>query len=197
MQGQRLGYTSQSTHPAHEAFAGIPVDRVFREPPVPSPGNRAALEELKAFARPGDTVVVNAIDDLAWNLPQLRNIVRDFAALGVDVEFVSEAVTFGSGTSAGIEHLAALNALADFESRRARQRQRAGIEAAKTRGVYTGRRRVLNDQQAAELSRRVSEGASKTELAHELGISRETVYQYLRRTPARGSAIEIDENTAT
>lgn len=155
------------------------------------------LAELKAFARPGDTVVVAAIDDLAGSMPQLRNIVRDLIALGVDVEFVSEAVTFGSGTSAGIEHLAALNALADFESRRARQRQRAGIEAAKTRGVYTGRRRVLNDQQAAELSRRVSEGASKTELAHELGISRETVYQYLRRTPARGSAIEIDENTAT
>ena len=197
MHGQRLGYISQATDPTQQALAGAALDRLFNEPPVSVPGIRAALEELKAFARPGDTVVIAAIDDLAWNLPQLRNIVCDLTALGVDVEFVHEGVTFGNGTPAAVEHLATLNALTDFESRRARQQQRAGIDAAKARGVYTGRRRALTDQQAAELSRRVSEGASKTELAQELGISRETVYQYLRRTAARENAIEIDQNTAT
>lgn len=197
MRGQRLGYSSQATDPTQHALAGVPMDRLFSESPAAVPGIKAALEELKAFARPGDTVVIAAIDDLAWNLPQLRNIVHDLTALGVDVEFVHEGVTFGNGTPAAVQHLATLNTLTEFESRLARQQQQAGIEAAKARGAYTGRRRVLTDQQAAELSRRVSEGASKTELAQELGISRETVYQYLRRVAAREAATEIDQNPAT
>ena len=59
------------------------------------------------------------------------------------------------------------------------------------RGVYKGRRRVLTNAKAAELQRRATEGDSKTALARELGISRETVYQYLR------NATEHDQNTAT
>ena len=117
--------------------------------------------------------------------------IRDLTALGVDIEFIHEGMTFGTRTPQARQHLAALHALANFESRRAKQRQRAGIDGAKKRGVYKGRRRVLTDAKAAELQRRATEGDSKTALARELGISRETVYQYLR------NATEHDQNTAT
>lgn len=191
MNAHRLGYTSQPTDSTRPTVAGLPVDRLFSEPPADPPGQRAALQALKDFARPGDTVVVAAIDDLAWNLAQLRNIIRDLTALGVDIEFIHEGMTFGTRTPPARQHLAALHALANFESRRAKQRQRAGIDAAKKRGVYRGRQRVLTNTQAAELKRRAAHGTSKTALARELGISRETVYQYLR------NATENDQNTAT
>src|SRR5262245_37545822 len=48
------------------------------------------------------------------------------------------------------------------------------------RGVYRGRRKALPATQAQELRRRANAGEVKAALAREFGISRETLYQYLR-----------------
>ena len=63
------------------------------------------------------------------------------------------------------------------------ERQAEGIAAAKTRGVYKGRRRTLTPDQIRDLADRATAGESKTALAKEFRISRETVYQYLRANP--------------
>jgi DNA invertase Pin-like site-specific DNA recombinase len=57
---------------------------------------------------------------------------------------------------------------------------REGIVAAKQRGVYTGRKPALTAEQASELRARGAAGESKSLLAKEFGVSRETVYSYLR-----------------
>jgi DNA invertase Pin-like site-specific DNA recombinase len=51
---------------------------------------------------------------------------------------------------------------------------------AKQRGAYRGRKKSLNSEQLAELKRRVAAGDKKTLVARDFGISRETLYQYLR-----------------
>ena len=56
--------------------------------------------------------------------------------------------------------LSVMDAFAEFERSLIRERQREVIAPAKTRGAYRGRKRAL---------------------AREYGLSRETVYQYLRR----------------
>jgi len=58
--------------------------------------------------------------------------------------------------------------------------QREGIAAAKQRGVHTGRKPALIAEQARQLRERVAAGERKSALAKEYGISRETVYSYLR-----------------
>lgn len=58
-------------------------------------------------------------------------------------------------------------AFAEFERALIRERQREGIALAKQRGVYRGRKKSLSAEQKAVLAR-------------ELGVSRETVYQYLK-----------------
>ncbi|MGR6776117.1 helix-turn-helix domain-containing protein [Sphaerotilus sulfidivorans] len=47
-------------------------------------------------------------------------------------------------------------------------------------GAYRGRKKSLNSEQIAELKRRVAAGDQKTLVARDFGISRETLYQYLR-----------------
>lgn len=49
---------------------------------------------------------------------------------------------------------------------------------AKARGAYTGRKPALTP----ELRERAAAGEKKSLLANEFGISRETVYSYLRTT---------------
>ena len=57
-----------------------------------------------------------------------------------------------------------------------RDRQRAGIEAANSKGVYKGRRMSVDDE---EIRRLASEGVAKTKISRDLGVSRLTVYRAL------------------
>ena len=61
-----------------------------------------------------------------------------------------------------------------------RERQREGIALAKQRGAYRGRKKALAPERVAELRRRAAAGEPKAQLAREFGISRETLYQYLK-----------------
>ncbi len=72
-----------------------------------------------------------------------------------------------------------MGAFAEFERALIRERQREGIALAKRRGAYRGRKRSLNDDQIAEMKRRIEAGEPKAKVARDFGISRETVYQYL------------------
>lgn len=76
--------------------------------------------------------------------------------------------------------LSVMGAFAEFERALIRERQREGIALAKQRGVYRGRKKCLLPDQVAQLRQRVQAGEQKSKLAREFGISRETVYQYLR-----------------
>ena len=76
--------------------------------------------------------------------------------------------------------LSVMGAFAEFERALIRERRAEGIAAAKARGVYKGRRRSLAPGQVRDLIDRATAGEAKTALAKDFGISRETVYQYLR-----------------
>lgn len=73
-----------------------------------------------------------------------------------------------------------MGVFSEFERALIRERQREGIALAKQRGAYRGRKKALSDEQAAALRWRLQAGEPKALLAREFGISRETLYQYLR-----------------
>jgi DNA invertase Pin-like site-specific DNA recombinase len=73
-----------------------------------------------------------------------------------------------------------MGAFAEFERALILERQREGIALAKQRGVYRGRTKSLSDKSIAELRRRIAAGDKKAQVARDLGISRETLYRYLR-----------------
>ena len=74
-----------------------------------------------------------------------------------------------------------LSAFAQFERSLIRERQREGMALAKAKGtVYKGRKPALNAERIAQLREQAAAGANRTTLAREFGISRETLYQYIR-----------------
>jgi len=92
----------------------------------------------------------------------------------------------GEDTAMATLLLSVMGAFAEFERALIRERQREGIALARQRGAYRGRARALNAEQVAQLRERAADGAANASLAREFGISRETVYQYLRA----GSGVE-------
>jgi DNA invertase Pin-like site-specific DNA recombinase len=103
----------------------------------------------------------------------------------VRLEFVKEGLTFtGDDSPMANLMLSVMGAFAEFERSLIRERQREGIALARQRGAYRGRKKSLSPARIAELRRRAAAGEKKLHLAREFGISRETLYQYLRADAA-------------
>ena len=77
--------------------------------------------------------------------------------------------------------LSVMGSFAEFERSLIKERQREGITLAKRRGAYRGRKKALTEEQVVELRRRAEAKEPKAALAREYGVSRETLYQYLRQ----------------
>lgn len=126
-------------------------------------------------------VVVHSMDRLARNLDDLRRLVHMLTERGICIEFIKEKLIF-SGEESPMANLmlSVMGAFAEFERALIRERQREGIELAKQRGAYRGRKKALSPEQVGELQQRASTGDQKATLAREFGVSRETIYQYLK-----------------
>ncbi len=134
------------------------------------------------FVRKGDVVVVHSMDRLARNLDDLRRIVKNLTDRGIRVQFLKESLTFtGEDSPMANLLLSMLGAVAEFERSLIKERQREGIAVAKARGVYTGRKKTLSPEQVGQLKEKISLGLSKARVARDFGVSRETVYQYLKQ----------------
>jgi DNA invertase Pin-like site-specific DNA recombinase len=120
------------------------------------------------------------MDRLARNAEDLLRTVRTLNEKGISVQFMKEKITFtGDHDNVANLLLTLLGAVAQFERGIILERQREGIAIAKRNGVYRGRKPDLTPEHATNLKLR-AKTEKKAALAREFGISRETVYRYLR-----------------
>ena len=183
MHGQRIGYIRVSSFDQNpeRQLEHVEVDRVFTDKASGKDTRRPQLDTLLSFVREGDTVIVHSMDRLARNLDDLRRLVQKLTQGGVRIEFVKEDLAFnGEDSPMANLMLSVMGAFAEFERALIRERQREGIALAKQRGAYRGRKKALSPERMAELCRRAAAGERKAKLAREFGISRETLYHYLR-----------------
>jgi DNA invertase Pin-like site-specific DNA recombinase len=181
--GQVVGYkrVSSETQNTARQLDGMTLDRIFEEKVSGKDANRPELLAMLAYVREGDTVYCHSMDRLARNLSDLLALVNGLTGRGVKVAFVKENLTFsGQDDSLSQLMLSMMGAFSEFERSIIKQRQKEGITLAKKRGAYKGRKPSLNDVQAEQLRLRARAGEKKTHLAREFGISRETLYSYLR-----------------
>lgn len=136
---------------------------------------RTELQILLDFLRRGDTLVVTRIDRLARSIKDLQDIVFTLKEQGVTLKATEQPIDTRS--AAGKAFLDMLGVFAEFETNLRRERQIEGIAAAKSRGVYRGRKPSVD---TAEIQRlRLEEKLGATEIARRLGVGRATVYRAL------------------
>lgn len=182
--GHSVGYIRVSSAEQNTArqLDGVALDKVFEDKASGKSTDRPQLKLALEYVREGDTLHVHSMDRLARNLDDLRKIVKDLNGRGVVVQFHKESLIFtGEDSPMANLLLSLLGAVAEFERSLINERQREGIEQAKKRGVYTGRKPALDDAQVAELKRRANAGENKAALAREFEIGRKTLYRYLER----------------
>lgn len=182
MKGQRIGYIRVSSAEQNTArqLDGLELDKVFTDKISGKDTNRPELQAMLQFVREGDHIIVHSLDRLARNLDDLRRIVKDLTGKGIVIEFKKENLIF-SGDDSPMANLllSVMGAFAEFERSLIRERQAQGIFIAKQAGKYKGRKRTVTPDQVEVIRSRVESGEKKAQIARDLGISRETLYQYL------------------
>ncbi len=131
--------------------------------------------------RAGDVVVVWKLDRLGRSLKDLIDLVAEFKDKGV--EFVSLQDGINTGTPTGRFTFNIFASLAEFEREIIRERTKAGLEAAKSRGRNGGRPKGLSPEakNKADYAKELSAAGNKSvgEIAKLLGIGRATCYRYI------------------
>ncbi len=178
----RVSSVDQNPERQFESIRATDPDKVFTDKCSGKDTKRPQLEAMLSYVREGDTVIVHSLDRLGRNLDDLRKVVSDLNARGIGVQFLKEGLTFTGDDTDSMSRLLfnLLGSFAEFERSLIRERQREGIALAKKAGVYRGRKPSLTTEQADSLRKRVAAGEQKASLAREFGISRETLYSYLR-----------------
>ena len=123
------------------------------------------------------TIVVWKLDRLSRSLRDGINTLCDWCDRGLRVVSTTQQIDF-NGTM-GKMLAAVLLGVAEMEQETRKERQRAGIEAAKERGIYAGRKAGTTKARPARAKQLLAKGNTHGEIAQSLGVSRRTVLRYL------------------
>jgi DNA invertase Pin-like site-specific DNA recombinase len=180
-QGHLIGYArvsstdqSTATQEAELRAAGCTIIRTEKI----SGGSRNGRDELASimdFIRSGDTMIVVKLDRLGRSTRDVLNLVHELEQKGANLRVLEPAID--TGGPMGRMVLTVLGMVAEMELGFIRDRQRAGIEAAKAKGIYKGRPVTFDHGKIVALRK---EGLGATEIARAVGCKRGNVYKALK-----------------
>ena len=171
-----MSSTSQSLDVQRQALLDSSCEKVFEEKVSGTSTNgREELQRALEFVREGDELVVTRLCRLARSVGDLHRIIEVLAEKGVAFRCINQSGV-DTNSSTGRLMLNILGAVAAFENDIRRERQMEGVQRAKERGVYKGRKRSVPVDRVKELRR---DGVSPSEIARTLSIGRASVYRAL------------------
>ena len=169
----RVSSLSQSTEVQVSRLKAVGCDVVREEAASGrSRAGRTEQQTILEFIRAGDALVVVKLDRLGRSTRDVLNLVHELESKGAALRVLEPEVD--TSRPEGRIILTTLSMVAEMELTFIKERQRAGIEAAKVKGIYKGRKRSIDRDAVCNLRK---EGMGATEIARRLGIGRASVYK--------------------
>lgn len=178
----KIGYARISTVDQNldlqiDALEKAGCERIFTDTASGLLDSRKGLADALEFCRADDLLVVWKLDRLGRSLKHLIETVNRLQAKGIG--FISLRESVDTTTSGGKLVFHVFGALAEFERELIRERTKAGLAAARSRGRLGGRPKKLSDKQI-EIARKLMKDPTNSirEICRTLKISRATLYRY-------------------
>lgn len=144
--------------------------------------DRQGLTELMQKVRRGkvDVVLAFKLDRLARSLSHLAQLIAELQAHRVALVCPSQGIDTSNSNPAAHLQMNILAAVAQFERELITERVRAGVAAAKARGVRMGRP-TTSDRKKRQVAALATTGMSAKGISEQLRVPYSTVTQLLRQ----------------
>lgn len=176
----RVSTVEQNEDRQLEALKEYNIDKWFKEKISAKDTKRPQLKAMLEYVRAGDKVYIKDFSRLARSTKDLLSLIEYLEEK--EVELISLNENLQTGTATGKMLVTLIAAINEFERNNLLERQREGIEIAKKKGVYKGKKKKdINKRKFEDLYQDMKKGyITKKEMAEKLDISRSTLYRRLR-----------------
>ena len=133
----KIGYARVSTHDQNldlqkDALEKAGCQKIFVDEISGTVAKREGLEKAKEILRQGDVLIVWRLDRLGRSIRDLIDWVTSLEEEGIGFKSLQESIDTTTSSGKLVFHIFA--ALAEFERNLIRERTKAGLEAARSRG---------------------------------------------------------------
>ena len=141
---------------------------------------RDGLDRALKQINKGDVLVVWKLDRLGRSLNFLINLIEALRNRGAGFQSLSDGINTTTPSGKWVFHI--MGALAEFERSLIVERTKAGLAAAKGRGKYPGRPKLLSPQQIKHAKKMLNRGEETTgSLAALFEVDRTTIWRALKK----------------
>lgn len=189
--GEKIGYARVSTREQNlssqeDALGKAGCVRIFTDKISGKEFNREGLAACMDYLRPGDTLVIYRLDRLGRSVKEMLDLC---ASLEIRrIKLVSLQDNLDTSTAVGRFTMQILASLAEYNRSLILEGCRAGIEAAKKRGVRFGRQAGVKMKKPKKeaVIQLYRAGTSIPQIMDITGIrSKQTIYNYLNEENIR------------
>lgn len=136
----RVSTKEQKTDRQDFAFDKLELDKIFSESISGKNINRPELSSMLDFVRDGDILYIESLSRLGRSMKDLVSIVEILNEKNVQLVSLKENIDTTTPQGKLMFHIFA--SLSEFERETIRQRQKEGIEVAKRKGKFKGRKPI-------------------------------------------------------
>ena len=181
-EGRLIGYVrvstaEQNTDLQYDALVRAGCAVIYEDKITGVSRDRTGLDAAMLDIRPGDKLVVWRLDRLGRSIPHIMTIVAELGERGASLYSIGEG--FDTGNEAGELYSTILAMIAHVERRMIVSRTRAGLAAAKERGVKIGAPRKMTQDQVKAARIMMKRGIKAHTIAFDFGVGRATLFRYL------------------
>lgn len=189
--GEKIGYARVSTREQNlssqeDALGKAGCVRIFTDKISGKEFNREGLAACMDYLRPGDTLVIYRLDRLGRSVKEMLDLCASLESRRI--KLVSLQDNLDTSTAVGRFTMQILASLAEYNRSLILEGCRAGIEAAKKRGVRFGRQAGVKMKKPKKeaVIQLYRAGTSIPQIMDITGIrSKQTIYNYLNEENIR------------
>ncbi len=178
----RVSTDDQSLALQRDALQAAGCGVVFEDTASGAATGRKGLIDALARCAAGDVLTVWKLDRLGRSLLDLVGMAEDLKTRGVGLKVLTGAgATIDTTRPEGRLIFGVFASIAEFERELIRERTKAGMAAAKRRGVQVGRPRKLTPHQVAHARALIEAGQeTRAGAAALLGVDEKTLWRALK-----------------
>lgn len=183
----RVSTRSQKLDKQHDALtdAGVPEDRIYSDKVTGRNMDRPGWKDLRSRLQPGNRLVVPALDRLGRSMIEVVQTLNELSDMGVTVMEANGRLLAGDDADAMQRAMVKIMAaLAEMEVDLTAERAAAAREAARERGLQTGRPPAHDAATIAAAVNMRRRGAPVAEVIEKYGMNRSSFYRYWKSAQA-------------